>query len=99
MGYQSGLKGFEIMLGLGINYHKSKLIGININPRFMDLATLFLACKVEPSSFKFFGIIIGSNPRRSTYWTHLVENLRNRLSLWKSRWVSFRGRITLIKWC
>ncbi|XP_058784344.1 uncharacterized protein LOC131659127 [Vicia villosa] len=82
------LKDFEIVSGLGINYHKSKLIGININPRFLEIATSFLACRTESKEFKFLGITIGSNPRRINYWRPLVDKMRKRLSSWKGRWVS-----------
>ncbi|XP_058726559.1 uncharacterized protein LOC131597917 [Vicia villosa] len=81
----------------GINFNKSKLIGININSRFLDVATSFLSCKREEKEFSFLGIQIGSNPRRVKFWSPLVENIRRRLSSWKGRWLSFGGRITLLK--
>ncbi|XP_058725639.1 uncharacterized mitochondrial protein AtMg01250-like [Vicia villosa] len=40
---KSVLKGFEMVSRLGINYHKSKIIGIDINPHFLDVATSFLS--------------------------------------------------------
>ncbi|XP_058742206.1 uncharacterized mitochondrial protein AtMg01250-like [Vicia villosa] len=38
-----GLRAFELVSGLGINFHKSKLIGINVSPHFMDAASLYLS--------------------------------------------------------
>ncbi|XP_058765688.1 uncharacterized protein LOC131639202 [Vicia villosa] len=35
------LRGFEIVSGLGINYHKSKLIDINVSDNFLDIASNF----------------------------------------------------------
>src|SRR4051812_20274445 len=91
------LKGFEMVSGLGINFNKSKLIGININSRFLDVATSFLSCKREEKVFTFLGIRIGSNPRRVDFWSPLVDNIRRRLNSWKGRWLSFGGRLTLLK--
>ncbi|XP_058751966.1 uncharacterized mitochondrial protein AtMg01250-like [Vicia villosa] len=58
------LRAFELVSGLGINYHKSKLIGINSNPHFLEVVSLFLSCRLEESSFHFLGIPIGFNPRK-----------------------------------
>ncbi|XP_058762959.1 uncharacterized mitochondrial protein AtMg01250-like [Vicia villosa] len=43
------LKAFEMVSGLGINYHKSKLIGLNVTSNFLEDATYVLSCKVEDS--------------------------------------------------
>ncbi|XP_058756337.1 uncharacterized protein LOC131629577 [Vicia villosa] len=40
------LRAFEIISGLGINYHKSKLIGINTNRGFLEGASFLLSCKL-----------------------------------------------------
>lgn len=40
------LKGFKLVSGLAINFHKSKIIGININSYFMDLAATYLGCRI-----------------------------------------------------
>ncbi|XP_058783440.1 uncharacterized protein LOC131658124 [Vicia villosa] len=91
------LRGFELISGLGINLHKSKLIGINVDPRFMEVATNFLGCRREEKDFKFLGIRIGSNPRRIASWEPLVCNIKKRLASWKGRLLSFGGRLTLLK--
>ncbi|XP_058741454.1 uncharacterized protein LOC131613833 [Vicia villosa] len=91
------LRGFKILSGLSINYNKSKLIGININSRFLDVVTSSISCKREEKEFSFLGICIGSNPIRIKFWSPLVENIRKRFRTWKGRWLSFGGRITLLK--
>ncbi|XP_058746494.1 uncharacterized protein LOC131619412 [Vicia villosa] len=83
------LKAFELVSGLGINYHKSKLIGINFNKSFLEAAACVLGCKVEDSKFKFLVImarygdlatkIIGGNEDHvgnkgvSLWWNDLVK--------------------------
>lgn len=44
------LKGFKLVSGLGINYHKSKLIGINVSNHFLLATSNFLACKLHDSN-------------------------------------------------
>lgn len=52
------LRAFEMVSGLGINYHKSRLIGINTNPHFNEAVSFFLSCRLEDNSFYFLGIPI-----------------------------------------
>ncbi|XP_058777002.1 uncharacterized protein LOC131651355 [Vicia villosa] len=82
---------------LGVNYHKSKLIGININLNLLRSAANFHACSVEDNNFTFLGIPIGSNPRRILFWNPLINRLKRRLNGWKGRLLSLGGRITLLK--
>lgn len=91
------LRGFELILGLGINFHKSKFIGINLSNNFLEVATIFLACRREEKEFTLLGIPIGYNPRRSSTWNHLLRKLKKRSVSWKGRLLSFEGRLTLLK--
>lgn len=47
--------------------------------------------------FKFLGIPIGANPRRSSTWKPITDSIKARLNSWKSRQLSIGGRVTLIK--
>lgn len=91
------LRAFEMVSGLGINYHKSKLIGINTNPHFLEAVSHFLSCRLEESSFYFLGIPIGFNPRKEATWNPLFLKVRNRLEGWTNRFLNLGGRITLLK--
>ncbi|XP_058750873.1 uncharacterized protein LOC131623895 [Vicia villosa] len=61
---KSVLRVFEIVSGLDINFHKSKLIGINISYLLLEAT----ACRTEDKSFSFLGIPTGSNSRRIPFW-------------------------------
>ncbi|XP_058755612.1 uncharacterized protein LOC131628815 [Vicia villosa] len=76
------LRGFEIISDLGVNFHKSKLIGLNLNPHFLLAAANFLACKVETNPFSFLEIQIGINPGRASSWIPLIDKLK--LSFFKA---------------
>ncbi|XP_058740864.1 uncharacterized protein LOC131613189 [Vicia villosa] len=94
---KSVLKGFEMILGLEINFHKRKLIGINISNNFIDMATNFLACRREDKEFTLLGIRVGSNPKRVATWEPLILKMKKRLASWKGRFLSIGGRLTLLK--
>ncbi|XP_058759278.1 uncharacterized protein LOC131632555 [Vicia villosa] len=90
-------KAFELVSGLGINYHKSKLIGINTSTDFLDVVAYVLSCKVEACNFTFLGIPIGANLRKHLTWVPLLNKMKKRLSGWKNHFLNLGGRITLLK--
>lgn len=91
------LRVFEVMLGLRVNFHMSRLIGINLNDHFIRSAANFLTCMTEKNSFSFSGLPIGCNPRRIVTWKLLIVKLKSRLENWKGRFLSFEGKITMLK--
>ncbi|XP_058783599.1 uncharacterized protein LOC131658308 [Vicia villosa] len=91
------LRGFEVVSGLGVNFHKSRIVGFNLSKHFMGAAANFLGCKVEDNSFLFLGIRLGSNHKRISWWKPLIDKLKDPLAAWKGRFLSFGGRITLVK--
>src|SRR4051812_17353388 len=91
------LTSFQIISGLGINFHKSKLIGINLSENFLEIAKSFLSCKREDKAFYFLGIPVGHNPRKRAMWSKVVGKIKSRLVGWKHRYLTLGGRITLLK--
>jgi hypothetical protein len=47
------LRGFELVSGLRVNFHKSCLIGVNVSADFLRMASSFLNCKVGSIPFMF----------------------------------------------
>lgn len=66
--------------GLGVNFFKSKVIGINMSPHFLYAATNFLSCRIEEKEFIFLGLPIGVNPRRISSRAPLLKKIQDRLS-------------------
>ncbi|XP_058776577.1 uncharacterized mitochondrial protein AtMg01250-like [Vicia villosa] len=77
---KSVLKAFELVLGLDINYHKSKLIGISTNSNFVEAASYVLSCRVEAGNFIFLCILIGSKPRKYSTWIPILNKMKKHLS-------------------
>jgi hypothetical protein len=91
------LRSFELVSGLKVNCHKSKLYGINLDDNFLRASSSFLNCEVDSIPFRFLGIPVGANPRRRTTWTPILDSMKKKLSAWNGRNLSIGGRVTLIK--
>jgi len=45
----------------------------------------------------YLGLPIGGDARRLSFWNPVLERLKSRLSDWKSRNLSYGGRLVLLK--
>ncbi|CAJ2641817.1 unnamed protein product [Trifolium pratense] len=88
---------FETMSGLKVNFNKSMLVGVNISDSWLGEAASVLCCKVGKIPFLYLGLQIGGDPRRLSFWDPVLHRLKNRLSGWKSRFLSFGGRLVLLR--
>ncbi|MCI57190.1 RNA-directed DNA polymerase (Reverse transcriptase), partial [Trifolium medium] len=73
------------------------LVGVNIADSWLRAAATPLHCKVEKMPFLYLGLPIGGDPRRLVFWDPVLTRIRNRLSGRKSRFLSFGGRLVLLK--
>nr|KYP61726.1 Putative ribonuclease H protein At1g65750 family [Cajanus cajan] len=94
---KSILQIFELVAGLKVNFHKSKLFGFNINIEVLNLMAQFLNCKVGSLPFCYLGLPLGENPHCIKTWEPVISKLKKRLSKWKSSTLSFGGRSALLK--
>jgi hypothetical protein len=88
---------FETMSGLKVNFNKSMLVGVNIPDSWLGEAASVLCCRVGKIPFLYLRLSIGGDPRRLVFWDPVVARLKSRLSGWKSRFLSFGGRLVLLK--
>ncbi|CAJ2678325.1 unnamed protein product [Trifolium pratense] len=94
---RAGLVLFETMSGLKVNFNKSMLVGVNISDSWLSEAASVLCCKVGKIPFLYLGLQIGGDPRRLSFWDPVLNRIKNRLSGWKSRFLSFGGRLVLLR--
>nr|KYP73297.1 Putative ribonuclease H protein At1g65750 family [Cajanus cajan] len=94
---KSILQIFELVAGLKVNFHKSKLFGFNINIEVLNLMAQFLNCKVGSLPFCYLGLPLGANPHCIKTWEPVISKVKKRLSKWKSSTLSFGGRSVLLK--
>jgi len=55
------------------------------------------SCKIGRVPFIYLGLPIGSDARRLLFWKPIIDRIKARLSEWKRRFLSFEGRLNLIK--
>lgn len=60
------LEVFELDFSLMINFSKTSLIGINIDPSFMNFTSDFTHCYHQSLSLKYLGLPVGDNLRLKT---------------------------------
>jgi len=87
------LRCFELLSGLKINFHKSKLAGVNVEKNTLEVYAKSLNCLTMKIPFIYLGLQVGGNPRRKQFWEPVV----NKISAWKGRYLSLAGRICLLK--
>ncbi|XP_058185686.1 uncharacterized protein LOC131302911 [Rhododendron vialii] len=55
-----------------------------------------MGCKVDHLPIKYLGLPLGANPKRLKTWDPVVEKIERRLSVWRGRYNSSGGKLTLI---
>lgn len=85
------------MSGLKVNFHKSSLVCVNIAPSWLSEAASVLSWKVGKVPFLYLGMPIEGNSRRLSFWEPIVNRIKARLTGWNSRFLSFGGRLVLLK--
>ena len=88
---------FQLISGLQINFHKSSIMGINIENCWLLSAAETLHCKVGHFPISYLGLPVGGNSSRIITWDPIIERLRQKLASWKGNLLSLGGRLTLIK--
>jgi len=91
------LRCFELMSGLKINFQKSQVGSVDLTELDKRVYSKCLNCRKIEIPFKYLGMMVGGNPRKSAFWNPVVDIIRARLSRWKGRMLSMAGRICLIK--
>jgi len=88
---------FEQVLGLKVNFHKSLITGVNVSDSWLYEAALVLNCRVGLLPFVYLGLPIGGDPRKLDFWRPILNSITSRLSNWKNKFLSFGGRLILLK--
>ncbi|CAL5416024.1 unnamed protein product [Camellia sinensis] len=91
------LRSFEIMSGLKINFHKSSACGFGVPEDLVDGFASGLNCSNQKLPFTYLGLPLGVNPRKKSTWEPVIAKFRMRLASWKRKFLSFGGRLTLIR--
>lgn len=90
------LRCFELVLGLKINFFKSKLAGVAVESATNEIYASLLNCKVMYLPFEYLGIPISANPAKESTWEPIIQKMNRKHNRWKHRNAPFGGRICLL---
>nr|GEX42125.1 RNA-directed DNA polymerase, eukaryota, reverse transcriptase zinc-binding domain protein [Tanacetum cinerariifolium] len=88
---------FHLASGLRINVKKSHLLGVGVPHGTVQIAAVNLGCSIMKTPFKYLGVMVGGNSLKYEFWGDIMSKLNSRMSKWKSKTLSIRGRLTLLK--
>lgn len=89
------LRCFQVALGLKVNFNKSRIFGIGVD--IPDVTRWVAPLGRQPASlpFTYLGVPVGSNMKLKKHWKPIIDRFYAKLPLWKSKTLSFGGRLTL----
>ncbi|CAN1167737.1 Putative ribonuclease H protein At1g65750, partial [Linum perenne] len=82
--------------GLKVNVHESTLFVVCEVPNGAYFAELF-GCEIGCLPSTYLGLPLGGRAKSKGIWDPVVDSFRKRLERWKARFLSFGGRVTLLK--
>jgi len=88
---------FQSLSDLKVNFSKSYMVGVNVASSWLAEAAMVLSCKVGFIPFVYMGMPIGGTSRRLSFWEPLLNRIKAKLSGWSSKYLSFGGRLILLK--
>lgn len=91
------LNEFEVVSGLKINYHQTILCGVGVPDLELQALTQVFNCQSQKLPIKYLGMPLGASLMLKSTWKPVIDKIKSRLATWKRRYLSFGGRIVLIK--
>ncbi|KAE8660193.1 hypothetical protein F3Y22_tig00116958pilonHSYRG00259 [Hibiscus syriacus] len=74
------LRCFEACSGLSINFDKSCVVGVEVDPSRVEILAQVCTCKVGELPFFYLGIPLGVDPRRVLTWEPVVDRFKAKLA-------------------
>ncbi|GJV25153.1 putative RNA-directed DNA polymerase [Tanacetum coccineum] len=88
---------FHLASGLKVNFSKSKRYGIGVSNHELSSLASKIRCLASQFPCIYLGLPIGAKMSRCLNWNPLIDRFYKCLSKWKSKTLSFGGRLTLLK--
>nr|KAJ0205515.1 hypothetical protein LSAT_V11C500267880 [Lactuca sativa] len=90
------LRCFHAASGLKVKFHKSKVFGIGASSQETSIWAHLLGCEPSPIPFNYLGVPVAANMNIKSNLKPIIERFQAKLSDWKAKNLSFRGRLLLI---
>lgn len=88
---------FEVVSGLKVNLHKSRIFGIGKVDNLGRLADC-LGCSVGSLPSTYLGLPLRASYNNITSWNPVMDQIQKRLARWKGSHPSKGGKLVLIKY-
>jgi hypothetical protein len=75
---------FENLSGMTINYHKSDLMAINLNPAEARNFAQIFCCKIGEFPFKYFGVPLHYSKLRKEDLQPVIDKIIKKIGRWTS---------------
>ena len=79
------LRCFELVSGLRVNFHKTRIGAVGFQAQQLQVYADMLNCAQMSIPFKYFGVLVGGNPRKKEFWKEVVDKVRMKLFFGKGR--------------
>lgn len=84
-------------VGLKINFRKSCLMGVGIGQETLGCWAKILNWNVDTIPFTYLGLPVGARSNDKKVWKNVVDRVAKRLDRWENGFLSFGGRIVLLR--
>lgn len=91
------LRCFEMLLRLKVIFHKSKLVGVGVSKEHVQRFACIVKCQLMEIFFVYLGISVWVNFKGKLTWKPVLDKIIKKHASWKHHFLSFGGRICLLK--
>lgn len=91
------IENFGDLMGLRINLSKSNFVPIAIPNRLIGVIERLLSARSTTLPITYLGLLLSIRQLRKVDFQLLIEAVQNRLASWQSSFLSYGGRLTLVK--
>jgi len=90
---------FEHISGMRINFHKSEIVPMNLNPSEAHEISHIFGCPIGSFPLKYLGVPLHFDKIKREELQPLVDKILKKIGSWRGRLLSSAARIMLIKTC
>ncbi|XP_020523344.1 uncharacterized protein LOC18435054 [Amborella trichopoda] len=91
------LKCCEKVLGFKVNFTKTSMVGLICTEEDVSLLAQEFGCKMDKFPITYLGVPLSVGRLPIAVWDKILQCIQMKLDLWKFKYLSFEGRIKLIK--